>query len=339
VMTADISLPEVSYAQPERRIAFYDRTLDRLRATPGVIAAGLTSVLPHETSAMTAPTGRDVPGAKSIFGGYRLVDEGYFAAAGIPELRVDRKAFRAGGALIDRTLERVLWDGRDPGGDRVQNNFSDRVLTVTGVVGAVREWNQDGETTGTVYVNFHSRPAAIGAMHLLVRYEGGERVAVNAIRQAVANADPTVPVTIAPLEDRVTAALADRRFLTMAASMFGVIALVLASVGVYTLVAFGVARSLRESAIRMALGAPPSVVRAGAVRIGLLPACAGIGIALAGSLWLGRMLRSQLFHVSAVDPVVLAAASAAALAAATLAASLPARRAARVDPATILRME
>lgn len=107
----------------------------------------------------------------------------------------------------------------------------------------------------------------------------------------------------------------------------------------YALVAFGVARSLRESAIRLALGAPASTVRAGAVRIGLLPASIGIVLALAASVWLGRTLRSQLFHVNAVDPLVLAGAAVAALAAACAAAAIPARRAARVDPATILRME
>jgi hypothetical protein len=339
VLTVDVSLPEVAYAEPGKRVAFYDRALERLRASPGVTAAGLTSVLPHETSAMTAPTSRAVPGAKSIFGGYRLVDDGYFPAAGIPEVRIDRRAFHAGGALVDRTLQRVLWNGADPAGERVQNSFSDRVLTVAGTVGAVREWNQDAETTGDVYVDFHTRPESIGAMHVLVRYTGGEAAAVSAIRQAMAAADRMVPVSIAPLQARVTDGLADRRFLTIVASSFGLIALVLASVGVYALVAFRVARTLRESAIRLALGAPLSSVRSGAVRLGLVPACIGVAVALAASVWLGRALRSQLFHVKAVDPLVVAVAALAAVAAACVAAAVPARRAARVDPAAILRME
>jgi hypothetical protein len=236
-------------------------------------------------------------------------------------------------------LQRVLWNGADPQGDRMQNNFSDRVLTVAGVVGAVREWNQDAETTGTVYVDFHTRPERTGAMHFLVRYSGAEAAAVNAIRQAMSAADRMVPVSIAPLQARVTDGLADRRFLTIVASSFGLIALLLASVGVYALVAFGVTRSLRESAIRLALGAPSSSVRSGAVRIGLLPACVGVVLALAGSLWLGRTLQSQLFHVNAVDPLVLGVAAVAAMAAAGAAAAMPARRASRVDPAAILRME
>jgi putative ABC transport system permease protein len=339
VMAVDVSLPETAYAEPARRIAFYDRALERLRASHGISSAGLTSVLPHETSAMTAPTARDAADARSIFAGYRLVDDGYFAAAGIPEIRVDRQAFRAGGALIDRTLQRVIWHDRDPAGDRVENNFSDRAVTGFVVVCAVRDWDQDGETTGTVYVDFHSRPDAVGSMHVLVRYVGSEQAAVDAIRRAMASADPMVPVSIAPLQARVTSGLADRRFLTIVASAFGLIALLLASVGVYALVAFGVARSLRESAIRLALGAPPSTVRAGAVRTGLLPACFGIAAALAGSVWLGQTLRSQLFHVNAVDPLVLGIAAIAALAAACVAAAMPARRAARVDPAAILRID
>lgn len=339
VLTVDVSLPEVAYAEPAKRIAFYDRALELLRASPDVTAAGLTSVLPHETSAMTAPTSRGVPDAKSIFGGYRLVEDGYFAAAGIPEVRIDRRAFRAGGALVDRTLQRALWNGADPAGERVQNSFSDRVLTVAGVVGAVREWNQDAEATGAVYVDFHTRPERIGAMHVLVRYTGSESAAVSAIRRAMAAADRLVPVSIAPLQTRVTEELADRRFLTIVASCFGVIALVLASVGVYALVAFRVARTLRESAIRLALGAPLSSVRSGAVRLGLAPACIGVAVALAGSVWLGRTLRSQLFHVNAVDPLVVAVAAIAAVTAACVAAAIPARRTARVDPAALLRME
>ncbi|HTI36296.1 MAG TPA: FtsX-like permease family protein [Vicinamibacterales bacterium] len=339
VIAVDISLPEVAYAEPARRIEFYDRALERLRANPAVTAAGLTSVLPHETSAMTAPTFRDSANARSIFAAYRLVDDGYFEAAGIPQVQMDRTAFRAGGALVDRTLQRVLWKGRNPQGDRVQNNFSDRVLTVAGVVGSVREWNQDAETTGAVYVDFHSRPAATGAMHLLVRYSGTEQAAAKAIRQAIASTDPIVPIAMAPLQERVTAGLADRRFLLILASGFGAVALVLASVGVYALVAFGVARRLRESAIRLALGAPPSTVRTGALSVGLLPAAVGVSIALLASVWLGRALRSQLFHVNAVDPLVLTCAAIAAIAAAWVAAALPARRAARVDPADILRMD
>jgi hypothetical protein len=288
---------------------------------------------------MTAPTSRDAASTRSIDGGYRLVDEGYFAAAGIPEYHVDPARFRAGGALVDRTLQRALWNGGNPEGTGVRNNFADGVLPVAGVVGAVREWNQDTDTTGAVYVDFHTRPALVGSMHLLVRYSGAEPAAVTAIRQALSSSDPMVPFSLGPLQERVTGDLADRRFLTIVAATFGAIALALASVGVYALVAFSVLRRLRESAIRLALGAPASAVRVGAMRIGLLPAAAGVLIATAASFWLGHAIRAQLFHVNPTDPLVLGTAAVAALAAAAIAAIAPAIRAARVDPATILRME
>jgi putative ABC transport system permease protein len=339
VLAVDVSLPADAYAAPARKAAYYDAALEHLRATPGLVAAGLTNVLPHETSAYTASTEREARGSQSLFSGYRLVDEGYFDALDIPSLRIDRAAFRAGGALIDRTLQHALWQDQAPEGDRFTNSFSDRVLTVAGVVGTVRELTQDADTTGAVYVDYHTRPAVLGSMHFVVRYAGSEAAAADAVRRAMAAVDPLVPVTIEPLRERATAVLGDRRFLLIVAAAFGAIALLLSAVGVHALVTFSVSRSRREAAIRLALGAAPSIVRAGVARRGLVPAAVGTALGLLGSIWLGQALHSQLFQVSGVDPLVLAGAAGATLAAAGGAALAPARRIARVAPAEALREE
>jgi hypothetical protein len=268
-----------------------------------------------------------------------MVDEGYFDAAGIPRLQFDRAAFQAGGAIIDRTVQQSLWPGAASIGDRFRNNFADRVLTVAGLAATVREWDQEDHPTGAVYVDFHSRPSAISTMHAIVRYSGREEAAVRAVREAFAGVDPLVPITIEPLDARVVAALGDRRFLPTVVAGFGGIALLLAAVGVYALVSFAVARTARESAIRMALGAPRRVIRTEAARIALLPATIGLAAGALASLWLGQTLRAQLFHVMPRDPVVILLAAAVMAVAAAGAAFVPTRRAVRIDPAAILRSD
>ncbi len=339
VLAVDVTLPEAAYKDGLRKIAFYDAALARLRSTPGIVAAGLTSVLPDETSAYTAVTTRESNGNDSAFAGYRLIDRGYFETLGIQQLQMDGTAFDAGGAIVDRRLQQELWRGGNPIGDRFQNNFGNAVMTAVGLVGTVREWDQDEATIGAVYADFHRRPDAIGTMHFVVRYAGSEMGAADGVRRALAGVDPLVPSTIEPLRDRATASLAGRRFLLMLAAAFGAIALVLASVGIYALVAFAVTQGAREAAIRLALGARPGSVVRRASRSGFAPALIGIAAGLAGSLWVGGAMRAQLFHVQPHDPAVLVIAAAAALLAAWVAASIPARRAARVDPVTLLRTD
>ena len=339
VLAVDVGLPPSSYEAPARKVAYYDAALAALRATPGIAAAGLTSVLPYETTAYTSGTHRDVPGAKSQFAGYRLVDPEYFDTLGIPRLRGDEPAFRAGGALVDRTLQRALWGEANPIGDRVQISFSDRVLTVSGIVGAIREWDQGGDEIGVVYVDYHQRPAALDTMHVVVRYTGPLSAAVNGVRAAMASADPLVPVTIEPLDSRATRSLGDRRLFVLLAGGFGVIALLLSAAGVHAMVAFAVARHRREAAIRLALGAQPRELRRRVVARGCVPAMAGVAAGLALSVPLGRLMQAQLFQVAPSDPVAIGAAACAVGTAAILATVLPAHRASRVDPATALRQD
>ncbi len=337
VLAVDVGLPS-SYESPARKVAYYDAALAALRGTPGIVAAGVTSVLPYETSAYTSGAHRERPDATSKFAGYRMVDPGYFDAIGIPRLSGDDAGFRAGGALVDRTLQNALWNGASPIGDRMNISFSDHVLTVSGVVGAIREWDQE-DAIGVVYVDYHQRPAALDTMHVVVRYAGPVGTAVQGVRAAMASADRLVPVTIEPLEARATASLGDRRLVVLLAGGFGLIALLLSAAGVHAMVAFAVARQRREAAIRLALGAPPADLLRRMAGRGVGPAAAGIVAGLALAVPLGRVMAAQLFHVTPSDPVAIGAAGLGVLLAAAGASLLPARRASRVDPAVALRQD
>jgi putative ABC transport system permease protein len=338
VLAVDVALPESSYSEPARRIAFYDAALETLRATPGIRAAGLTSALPDNWSIHTSGTSRDLPRARTVLAGYRLVDAGYFDAIGIGRLAGWERAL-AEGALIDRRLQDQLWEGRSPLGDRVMNGFSDVPLTVAGVVGTVREWYQGDDTTGAIYVDFRVRPQRIGAMHFVVRHDGNLPAAVQSVRRAVGAVDPLVPLTIESLEVRTAESLGGRRLMLVLSGGFAIVALLLAAAGVYAMVAFAVGRQRREAAIRLALGAHPSSLRVHVLRQGFGPSSLGVVLGLILAVPAGRAIRTQLFQVQPVDPVVLACAAATIVLAAILASVAPAMRAARVDPAAALRQD
>jgi ABC-type antimicrobial peptide transport system permease subunit len=155
----------------------------------------------------------------------------------------------------------------------------------------------------------------------------------------MARIDPTVPVTIEPLESRALESLGDRRLFVLLAAGFGTIALLLSAAGVHAMVAFAIARQRREAAIRLALGARPGDVARRVVAQGVMPALGGIVAGVGLALPLGRLIRAQLFQVTPSDPAAIGAAAAAVAAAAIVASIAPARRAARVDPAVALRQE
>ena len=274
VLAVEIALPDAQYAEPARRIAYYDAALDRLRQAAGIEAAGLTSALPHLTTAYTSGTSRDGNQSQVVMAGYRLVDRGYFDAIGIARLQGAARALDSG-AVIDRRLADALWNGKPAIGDRVSNGFAREVLPVSGVVGTVREWNQGDDAIGVVYQDFHRRPDHILAMSLVVRYAGADGAARQRVAHALAAVDPLVPVSIESLEALTAESLNGRRLLLILAAGFGVAALLLAAAGVYAMVAFAVGRQLRDSAIRLALGAHPSSLGRRVVLQGVLPAAGG----------------------------------------------------------------
>ena len=338
VLAVDVALPDARYSEPDRRLAFYDAGLTALRSAPGVEAVGLTNALPHVTSVYTSGTNRDLPQPRWVLAGYRLVDPGYFEAIGITRLSGSERPL-ADGAVIDQRLQHQLWEGQNAIGDRVLNGFSDVPLTVSGIVKTVREWDQGGETTAAIYVDFHRRPQRIQSMHFVVRHHGDAASAIQTVRRALATIDPQVPVTIEPLEVRTAESLGGRRLMLVLSGGFAIVAVLLAASGVYAMVAFAVGRQVREAAIRLALGAHPASLRVRVLRQGCWPAVIGVTLGLVLAVPAGRAIRSQLFQVQPADPLVLAVAAAIIVCAAVIASVAPAVRASRVDPVTALRQD
>ena len=340
VLAIDVALAESRYAEPARRAAYYDTALDALRAVPGVRAAGLTSVLPHEPSAYVSSTWLDdAEDGPRPYAGYRLVDPGYFEAIGIATVRGDMQEFRRGAAFVDAGLAGRLWEDGPRFGDRIANGFAKTALPVQGVVGTVREWHEGDDTWGAVYADFHQHLERTQSMHFVVRHDGRAAAATEAVRRALAAVDPLTPVTVERLEARTAQSLGGRRLLLLLAVGFGAIALALAAAGVYAMVAFAVERQRREAAIRLALGAAPRAIGARVLGQGFAPAAGGIVLGLLMTMPLQRLIASHLFNVAPSDPAALGAAATAVIAAAGVAAIGPARRASRVDPVEALRQD
>ena len=334
VVIASVTLPEGRFEAAPTRVVFFDEVMRRLRSSPGVEAAGLVSVPPDEIYARIGPMTR--PGGEDqLWSGFRLVDEGFFETLRVP--LVAGTLDEAGdGVVIDENLATALWqEGARPIGQQIGGAGGGPASRVAGVVGSIRVWNQSGPI-GALYVHYSRVPEQLLSMRIVAR--GSDRAAVAAaIRRAVADTDPIVPISVESLEARVQASMADRRLVILIATGFAGVALFLAAAGIYALVAQAVARRRRESGIRLILGARPGQVRRGVLSVGMRSSFAGVVLGLLASLGAMRLMRAQISDVPALDPVATAAATLILLAAAWLASAVPARRAGRVDPAALLR--
>jgi putative ABC transport system permease protein len=340
VIAVDLTLPETTYRGRDARVAFFRTVEDRVRQLRGVESVGLTNILPNDSQSMTANT--DVPGRTPhdgmVFTGYRIVDQGYFDVIGLP-VRVRSDSLAADRAYVDERVVAKLWPSTSPIGDRVHSGFSNGDLNIAGVVGAARQWDEEDGGVGAIYVPFGDTPGVPFRMSLVAVYHGSLADARMAIRSAVAAVDPLVPSDAQWLETLTAESLQSRRVLTTMAMAFAGIAFVLASVGTYAMVVFAVRRRTREAAIRLALGANAAQVRRRFFRAGMFPAVMGLVAGALAAPAAGRLVGAQLFRVKPNDPVVLAVAIVALMAAAIAAAAVPARRASRVDPVTLLRDE
>ena len=176
-------------------------------------------------------------------------------------------------------------------------------------------------------------------MHFMVRGSRDFSSIAGAVRSQLLELDPLVPIAMSPLSRQIGSSLGNKRLLLAVATAFGAIALMLAAVGVHSIVAFTARRREREVGIKMVLGARPGRVRADMLRTGVLPALIGVLLGGVAIVPVGRALASQVFAVGQFDPVAILGAAVLLVGAALLAAYLPARRATRVEPATVLRQE
>jgi predicted permease len=342
VLVAQVSLPESSYGTTEDRRRWVSAALERLRALPGASAVSLADVLPHVTQARiggtTAPDGAE--DQTGVWAGLRIVDPAYFDVLEIPRLTGDGPPSAPdGGVLVDRTIAERLLAPESVIGGRIRSALMGEPVRVVGVVGPVREWTLAFGRIGTLYADYRSVADLPGDLQLLVREREGAALGAAPVRDALRALDPNVPVEIASLESHLASTLGSRRLVLAVTAAFAALGLLLAAVGIYGVVAFVARRRLRESGVRVALGARPAQVSRSMLGIGLRPALVGTATGVAMSVLFGRVLQSVTAEAPAFDPVVAAFASLLVLAAAAGAGIVPARRAGRADPATVLREE
>jgi putative ABC transport system permease protein len=351
VLAAGISLPSTKYRATEQAAQFHDTLLERAAALPGVRSAALTDVLP--LSGDDNRMGIKIPGREPRPGEHlrmnpRLVSTGYLATMGIPLLQgreftaTDATGIRPVAILSETAARRYWQDGNVVGKRFAFNNDSAPWMEIIGVVGAIHNQSLDRDPTPDLYLPYRENPYLFAptAMTLVLRTVEDEATLAPAVRDMVRSLDRSLPVShIRPLEAYVGDSSAPQRFNVVLLGAFAVIALLLASAGLYGVMSYLVNQRTREIGIRMALGARPMDVLRLVVRKAMLLAGAGVVLGMIGAAAATRLLGSLLFGVQARDPMVFAVAPVILIAVAMLASYIPARRASRVDPLVALRMD
>ena len=321
--------------------------LDRIAALPGVVAAGSITRLPLENECsdiliFLKPGNVGSSDGTPLRAPNCLISPGYIRAMGIPLLRGEHlpEQWPAGSPfpfLVSEAAARRFWPGEDPIGQIVRANYGGRAIVV-GVVSDVRQRGLAEEAPPVVYFNQRTSPRI--RTTLVARVSGDPLRLATPIRAAVHELDPNQPIRrIATLDEVRAESLARQRFFTLLFAAFGTLALLLAAVGVYGVLAYSVGQRTREIGVRMALGAQVRDVMVMVLGEGMLLVLLGVGLGAAGSLGLTRVLASELHGVSATDPLTFVVAPAVLVAVAVVACYLPARRATRVEALAALRTE
>ena len=325
--------------------SFIDDVLHRARSVPGIVAAGITDVLPLRDDREWAVSGlgQVYEKGRQPEAFIRVVSDGYFEAAGIP-LRLGREFTEKDRAsservvMVNETAARTLWPGRNPVGQTATTYQGRQVLgVVVGVVADVR--HEALETAGGPELYQAMRQTGdYSAMQLVVRTALPPESLAVGIRTALRPLDPNLPVReFVTFQDLVDRAVSPRRFLVLLLTGFAAFALVLASLGIYAVISFSVSQRVQEIGIRMALGASATDLQRSIVLRTLGLAALGLGLGMAGSRILSSALGSLLFGITAGDPATFIEVGTLLIAVAAVAGYVPARRASRIDPMVALR--
>jgi putative ABC transport system permease protein len=346
IYTVHLAIPRSKYRTDRDVAAFADRLMTRVRALPDVVSVGMVNRLPLAGGTQTgqiAFEGIDstVLGLKNV--DYRSVTPDYFRTLEIPVVR--GRAFTAADdaetlvAIIDDKLAKLAFPNADPIGHRVRIPFAGEPwLRIVGVVGHIRHDRLEEDVRPQIYFTYAERTQ--DRMALAARTRGEPSAVAASVVAAIRAVDPEQPVYDARTLDAVVDRSLGQRWLqTALLGAFASIALLLASVGVYGVIAFGVGQRTREFGIRLALGARRGEIVRGVLRRGVVLFAAGSALGLVAAAGSARVLGSLLFNVSGFDASSFAAATAVLFAVALAACALPARRAAGVDPSVALRTE
>jgi putative ABC transport system permease protein len=364
IVTMDVSLPWEGWDNPKakaRQAIFFSNLIDRLKQIPGVRKVGATSGLPMvdglPDGMFLLMTQNEVPKTPDAFGAllqqkerlgtadFGAVTDGYFQALGIPLIRGRIFDARDGAnsphvAVISESLARDRWPNQDPLEHTIEFGNMDgdmRLLTIVGIVGDTHEYGLDAPPRPTVYVNLFQRPRP--AITVTMLSDADTRLVTSAARGILQELNPEIPAKFGTFSQVYSSSLGSRRFNVILVGCFGIVALLLATAGVFGVMAYSVSRRTREIGVRVALGAGSSDVLRMILSQGLRTIFIGVAIGIAGSLALTRTVASLLFGVTPTDPLTFGAVTLLLVAAALLACFIPARRATKVDPMVALRYE
>lgn len=349
ILTGHLAIPRSKYRNDAAVAEVEERMLESVSRIPGVAAAGMVNRLPLAGGVsmvifeFDSPRALD-PALSAV--DMRVASEDYFKAMGIPIL--EGRAFDARDTaastpvgLIDERVARLMWPDESAIGKRFRvapHLMKTAWFEIVGVVGHIRHDSIDADPRAQVYWSFKQMP--MDRMALAVRTEPNAAALTSSVVRAIHEIDPEQPVyDVRTMDEWVDRSLGQRWMNMTLVGTFASVALTLSAIGVYGVIAFGVARQRREFGIRLALGASRRSIAASVVKHGLALAGIGIGAGMGMSIGVTRSMRSLLFGVNPTDVISLTAATLAILFVAILASYLPARRAAAVDPAVTLRAE
>jgi putative ABC transport system permease protein len=349
VMTAEIALPSDDYPETEQRLQFFEELVDRLAATPGVISASAITNLPlsgSQTGTSYWLNDRAVPpdGERPV-ADIRWVHHDYHRTMEIPILR--GRAFDEFDTrdaplrvVVNETLARHHFPDGDALGRALSLPWDDTLVAeIIGVVGDVRHNGPEVESRDKLYWN-HLQWQDRSNMTIVVRAAGDAGAQAGIIRAAVRDLDASLPLyNVYSMDHWLNQTMASRRFVMLALGVFSLVALALASIGVYGVMSYNVSQRTREFGVRLALGASASEVAFAVVRSGMRLVLLAVVVGTIGALALTRLLQSMVFGVSTLDPMSFAMAGGFLILVAALACYRPAHRAGRVDPIEALRFE
>jgi len=354
VMTFRVDLPSGAYRDLERVSDFYAEIIEEMEGLPGVTAVAATATLPFD---------REIPFLGDFFvvdratpeqgeepiAHYRQVSPTFFSTLGIDLVsgrvfdRLDDRTSK-GVAVVNQTLVDRYFPGEDPIGAVIGGlpphvalgGFFAETFEIVGVVQDVTYFGLSEPPEPSLYLPIAQAP--FRRMSFTVRSEGDLAMLVSGVRSAIQGTDPTVPISqVSTLERILSESVARERFTMLLLLLFGGVALVLASVGVYGVISYGISQRTAELGVRLALGAEPGDVLKLVLTQGIRLAVAGVALGLVGAALLSRVMTSQLYGVGATDPSTYIAVAVSLLVVAMVAAYIPARRTARLDPVLALQ--
>jgi predicted permease len=362
IVTMDVSLPWVEDPKAKAVQAnFFSNLIDRLKQIPGVRKVGATSGLPMDgglpDGVFLLMSQNEIPKTMEGFGplmqqkerignaDFCVATDGYFQVLGIPLIRGRIFDEHDGAdtphvAVISESLTRDRWPNQDPLGHTIEFGNMDgdlRLLTIIGIVGDTHEYGLEAPPRPTVYVDLFQRPRPAITLTMLSDAETGS--VTSAARGILQDLNPEIPTRFRTFSQVYSASLGSRRFNVILIGFFGLTALLLATAGVFGVMAYSVSRRTREIGVRVALGAGSRDVLGMILSQGLRTIFIGVVIGIAGSLALTRTVESLLFGVTATDPLTFGGVTLLLVVSALLACYIPARRATKVDPMVALRYE